>query len=147
MICSIHLDSNIRLWDSRSSDKPTDVLENIHSKQITSVSLGPDGKTVLTCSRDNTLKLIDLKMNETLKTFQHPTFRTETNWNRACLSPDGAMAIGGSSNGSVYIWDTSNGQLKTMLEGKHQRAINAMGWGNQGEVCSADRSGVIAIWK
>lgn len=147
MICSVHLDSNIRLWDTRNPDRPTDVLESIHSKQVTSVSLAPDRKTVLTCSRDNTLKLVDLKMNQAIQTFQHPTFRTETNWTRACLSPDGSMAVAGSSNGSIFIWDVLNGELKSILEGKHQRAVNSVAWSVRGELCSCDRSGVITIWK
>jgi autophagy-related protein 16-1 len=146
MICSVHLDSHIRLWDARAGDKPSDVLENIHNKQITSVSLAPDRKTVLTCSRDNTLKFVDLRMNQTLQTFQHPGYRTETNWGRACISPDGSMVVGGSSNGDLYIWDALSGSIKTVLE-HHQRAINCVDWSPVAGLVSGDRNGQISLWK
>ena len=35
---------------------------------------------ILTTSRDNTLKLIDLRMYETVHTFTHPEFRTGVNY-------------------------------------------------------------------
>ncbi|RUP51745.1 WD40-repeat-containing domain protein [Jimgerdemannia flammicorona] len=84
-IASGHLDNNLRLWDVRTGNAIKE-LTGIHLGQITSLSVSPvhsyatylstfwlpitDGSKILTNSRDNTLKLIDLRMYEVVSTFQ-----------------------------------------------------------------------------
>jgi len=90
------LDNNLRFWDVRSG-KDIKELTGIHLGQITSVSVSPgnslfksfvcllfwsnlsnsnyiyfkDGAKVLTNSRDNTLKIVDLKTYEVEQTLQY----------------------------------------------------------------------------
>nr|CAG8494887.1 14529_t:CDS:10 [Entrophospora candida] len=59
-LASGHLDNSLRFWDVKSG-KDIKELTNIHLGQITSVCLSPDRTKVLTNSRDNSLKLIDLR--------------------------------------------------------------------------------------
>lgn len=68
-LISGHLDNNIRLWDARTGSGIKE-LTGIHSGQITSVSMSPDGTTLLTNSRDNTLKTIDVRMYDIIKSYQ-----------------------------------------------------------------------------
>nr|CAG8503609.1 8590_t:CDS:2 [Entrophospora candida] len=68
-LASGHLDNSLRFWDVKSG-KDIKELTNIHLGQITSVCLSPDRTKVLTNSRDNSLKLIDLRtyqIEQTLK--------------------------------------------------------------------------------
>lgn len=86
-LISGHLDNNIRIWDARSGTSVKE-LTGIHNGQITSVTMSPgklqvckhskialtcnqvEGTTLLTNSRDNTLKIIDIRMYEIVKSFQ-----------------------------------------------------------------------------
>jgi autophagy-related protein 16 len=87
-VISGHLDNNIRLWDARTGVGIKE-LTGVHSGQITSVSMSPgknkltgaidycilkilliDGTCILTNSRDNTLKIIDVRMYDIVKSFQ-----------------------------------------------------------------------------
>lgn len=87
-LISGHLDNNIRLWDARTGAAIQE-LTGVHNGQITSVSMSPgkkkrtidlllsiltifsiDGTSLLTNSRDNTLKIIDVRMYDILKSFQ-----------------------------------------------------------------------------
>jgi len=68
IIVSGHLDNQLRFWDLRNGDCVRE-LSDIHSGQITGTVLSPDGRTVLTSSRDNTLKSIDIRTYEVLQVF------------------------------------------------------------------------------
>eukprot|EP01119_Soliformovum_irregulare_P006508 TRINITY_DN1859_c1_g3_i4.p1 TRINITY_DN1859_c1_g3~~TRINITY_DN1859_c1_g3_i4.p1 ORF type:complete len:517 (-),score=137.73 TRINITY_DN1859_c1_g3_i4:185-1735(-) len=113
VIISGHFDHNLRFWDPRSGEKAEEV--NIHSGQITSVFLVPDGNSVLTNSRDNTLKLVDIRRMEEIRSFGHENYRNGVNWNGACTSPDGQFVVAGSLDGTVFIWEAQTGKLATTL--------------------------------
>lgn len=92
-------------------------ITNLHFQQVTSVAISPDENTLLTMSRDNTLKLIDSRMFLPTMTLSAQGFRVPTNWSKSCFSSDGNYICAGSSDGSVYIW--KNGTLVSTLS-KHR---------------------------
>lgn len=81
-IVSGHLDQHVRIWDTKSGDCINEIT-GIHQGQITSLAMSPDSMNVLTNSRDNTLKLIDVRMLQTIMTYSHESYRTGMNWSRA----------------------------------------------------------------
>lgn len=60
---------------------------------------------VLTCGRDNTLRLVDARTFQVRGTLAAPGFAVTTNWCTACLSPDESHVAAGSASGAVYIWE------------------------------------------
>ncbi|KNC74147.1 hypothetical protein SARC_13297, partial [Sphaeroforma arctica JP610] len=66
-VISGHVDKHIRFWDTRSGEC-TNELSGVHTGQITSLDMAEDRNTLLTQSRDNTLKLIDLRMSQVVAT-------------------------------------------------------------------------------
>jgi autophagy-related protein 16-1 len=69
IIGSAHFDNAVRFWDSRSG-KLIQLMKDIHSQQVTSVTFTKDGYHCLTNGRDNLLKFIDLRNYNTLLTLQ-----------------------------------------------------------------------------
>lgn len=65
-----HVDHHLRIWDMKSNDCLRDI-DNIHENQITSVCLSPDGATLLTNSKDNTLQLVDTRTFEVRSTLKY----------------------------------------------------------------------------
>lgn len=70
LLISGHVDSQLRLWDTKSGEL-IHLLDEVHTNQITSVSMSMDGSKVLTNSRDNTLKIVDIRTHEILMTFKY----------------------------------------------------------------------------
>jgi len=143
-----HADHNLRFWDTRNGDNLYH-LTGIHTGQVTSVTFSPDGNTLLTNSRDNSLKLVDLRTYKVLRTFFHDNFQNSTNWSRACFSSDGNYISAGTNSGSVYIWNTFSGTRDFRLTDiLHKNPVTCVTWNPNGyQVGTCDRTGWAALWE
>jgi autophagy-related protein 16 len=66
-IVSGHFDKSIRFWDTRSESSANNILFN---GKVTSLDLTRDANYLVCCVRDDTLKLLDLRMNQVVKSFR-----------------------------------------------------------------------------
>eukprot|EP01102_Stenamoeba_stenopodia_P015154 TRINITY_DN5139_c0_g1_i2.p1 TRINITY_DN5139_c0_g1~~TRINITY_DN5139_c0_g1_i2.p1 ORF type:complete len:477 (-),score=88.43 TRINITY_DN5139_c0_g1_i2:30-1460(-) len=73
VIASAHLDGSVRLWDIRQGDAIRDLA--IHQKPITSCAISSDGRHVITLSRDNTMKMTDLRTFDSCLLYTSPSPR------------------------------------------------------------------------
>eukprot|EP01103_Thecamoeba_quadrilineata_P020440 TRINITY_DN876_c0_g1_i1.p1 TRINITY_DN876_c0_g1~~TRINITY_DN876_c0_g1_i1.p1 ORF type:complete len:992 (+),score=211.75 TRINITY_DN876_c0_g1_i1:44-3019(+) len=110
-----HFDRSVRFYDP-SSGKLIHKSE-IHQMPITSLCLSHDGNSVLTNSKDNTLKQIDIRTFRQMgMQFAHPNYFNSCNFgSNACFSDDGKIIIAGSGRGSIFGWNTTNGLLDFLL--------------------------------
>ncbi|CAI2173670.1 16579_t:CDS:10 [Funneliformis geosporum] len=144
-LVSGHLDNNLRFWDVRSG-KDIKELTGIHLGQITSVSVSPDGSKVLTNSRDNTLKIVDLKTYEVEQTLHADGYKTGANWARSCFSPDGRYVAAGSLDGTIFYWNTQKSKLEKTTK-EHIAPICGVSWSPQGgQLFSADKDRTVCMW-
>lgn len=67
-IISGHYDKKIRFWDTRTDCSANEI---VLQGKITSLDLSKDCKYLLSCVRDDTIKLLDLRMNQIIKTFRY----------------------------------------------------------------------------
>jgi len=154
IIISGHLDNIVRFWDLKTGDMAHEIT-SVHSGQVTCVRCSPDGRTILTNSRDNTLRLFDVRTRELLCAMKQDEYKNGLNWTRACFSADGRYIAAGSSDGTVYVWDavgggsTAQGQVVTKLANGHkQQAIPCVAWNSAGycHLASCDKQGVVVLW-
>lgn len=76
-IISGHYDKKIRFWDTRTDCSANEII--LHGK-ITSLDLSKDCKYLLSCVRDDTIKLLDLRMNQIIRTFRWVVWRNFSSW-------------------------------------------------------------------
>ncbi|KAG0363295.1 hypothetical protein BG005_001595 [Podila minutissima] len=142
-IASGHLDNNLRFWDARSGNCIKEVT-GIHLGQITSVCPSSDGTQILTNSRDNTLRIVDVRTYETLSMLHADGYKTGTNWSKACFSPDGQYVVAGSADGSLYYWSTRDGIVEKITK-EQTSPIVGVSWVNS-SVVSAEKDKTVVIW-
>ncbi|XP_021023575.1 autophagy-related protein 16-2 isoform X1 [Mus caroli] len=144
IIISGHNDQKIRFWDSRG---PHCIQVIPVQGRVTSLHLSYDQLHLLSCSRDNTLKAIDLRISNIRQVFRADGFKCSSDWTKAVFSPDRSYALAGSSNGDLYIWDVNTGKLETSLQGPHCTAVNAVAWCFSGNhVVSVDQGRKVVLW-
>ncbi|XP_051881654.1 autophagy-related protein 16-1-like [Pristis pectinata] len=143
-IISGHFDKKVRLWDSRSGSQ-TDVIAL--QEKVTSLDINQDRTQLLSCSRDDLLSVMDLRMNKVRKELRSEGFKCGADWTKAIFSPDGNYAVAGSSDGTLHVWDVLTGDVKASLSGEHRSSINAVSWSQSGEyLVSVDRGRVANLW-
>lgn len=144
IIISGHNDQKIRFWDSRGP-RCTQVIPV--QGRVTSLSLSHDQLHLLSCSRDDTLKVIDLRVSNIRQVFRADGFKCGSDWTKAVFSPDRSYALAGSWDGALYIWDVDTGKLESSLRGPHCAAVNAVAWCYSGNhVASVDQARKLVLW-
>jgi hypothetical protein len=78
-----------------------------YTDAVLAVAFGPDGKTVLTGSRDHTARLWDVTSGAELHRF--PTGGAVS---AVAFAPDGKTALTGSTDHTVQLWDVTTGALR-----------------------------------
>ncbi|XP_014256099.1 autophagy-related protein 16-1 isoform X2 [Cimex lectularius] len=142
-IISGHFDKKIRFWDTRTD---TNINEILVQGKVTSLDLARDGKTLLACVRDDTLRLIDLRANQMLTTYSYEGFKVACDWTRAVFSNTADFVCVGSNDGGVYVWNTASGNLETVLK-KHTCPVIAVSWHPFANyIASVDKSKKAVVW-
>ncbi|CAF1165549.1 unnamed protein product [Adineta steineri] len=143
-IISGHYDKKIRIWDT-SSDKCRTELQ--YDASVTSLSYNAERQQLLACLKDDTLKLIDLRQNNVIYTFNHDHFQVSTDTTKAILSPDGRYACVGSQDGSIIIWNTTNGICEKVLLKNHTTMVTSVAWHPEGRyVASCEKHRRVILW-
>ncbi|XP_062328212.1 protein Atg16l2 [Osmerus eperlanus] len=143
-IISGHYDHKIRFWDSRAASCTQEVpLQG----KVTSLDICQDHRQLLSCSRDDCLQVVDLRMNNSRLCFRADGFKCGCDSTKAVFSPDGSYLAAGSADGTVYIWNVSTGNLETSLPDMHSSSINAVSWSTSGGfVVSVDKTRRAVLW-
>ncbi|XP_013173880.1 PREDICTED: autophagy-related protein 16-1 isoform X4 [Papilio xuthus] len=142
-IISGHFDKRIRFWDIRTEMSANHI---VLQGKVTSLDLSRDSNYLLACVRDDTIQLIDLRMNTIVRSFSHESFKVGCDWSRAAFGPGGRLLAVGAADGSVYVWNTHTGKLETILK-EHSSAVTAVSWHPQsGLLASVDRGKRALVW-
>ncbi|KAK9240406.1 WD40-repeat-containing domain protein [Lipomyces kononenkoae] len=114
-----------------------------HQKPINHVAFSADGRTLASCSFDNSIKLWDGQTGAFLTTLRgHVAAVYMCSW-----SADSRLLATGSKDCTVKVWDVRNGRLYMDLPG-HKDEVYAIEWSSDGKVvASGGRDKTVKLWK
>ena len=129
----------MELWDAHTHER-TGVLET--GSWILSVAFSPDGATLASASRDETVRLWDIASRREIVTLQG---HTDWVWSVA-FSPDGATLASGGDDATVRLWDVASRQEIATLQG-HTRLVWSVAFSSHGAMlASGSRDETVKLW-
>jgi WD40 repeat protein/predicted Ser/Thr protein kinase len=125
-------------WDLDEVDRVVR-LEGGHTGPVTCVDYSPDGRFIVTTSKDGTARVWDAQSGK-----QISTLKGHTNWViRAVFSQDGRRLATAAYDGTARIWDASSGRELAILKGHTNVQVHSVAFSSDGRrvvTTSADRT-------
>jgi WD40 repeat protein/tRNA A-37 threonylcarbamoyl transferase component Bud32 len=113
-----------------------------HAASVNGVALSPDGKRVVSCGGDATVKVWDVATGRNTRTLKGHTGVI----GKIVLSLDGRRIVTGSDDKTVKVWDADTGQDLWTLAG-HTRAITGVAVSFDGKrVVSSSLDKTAKVW-
>ncbi|MBI5218270.1 MAG: caspase family protein [Bacteroidia bacterium] len=94
--------NEIKLWDEKYR-----LLASLqgHAKTVNSIAYSPDGKSIVSGSNDNTVRIWDASSGQLLNTIN----ADQKDITSVCFSADGKYVASGGTNGTVKLWSAQSG--------------------------------------
>lgn len=113
-----------------------------HTNQIVDIQVSPDGRSLLSCSYDETIRLWDIASGNEVH-----CYKGHGNWVKAIsFSRDGKKFVSCSLDGNAKVWDTNSGkQLINFPD--HQTTIQAIAYSpTANRAISGSEDGAVRLW-
>lgn len=114
----------------------------LHSSYVNSVAFSPDGRTIVSGSRDNTLKLWDAQLGTELRILKgHSSYV-----NSVAFSSDGRAIMSGSLDNTLKLWDAQSGTEIRFLNG-YSYVVNSVTISTDGRmIVSGSEDNTLKLW-
>lgn len=144
-----HRDGSLRFWSIRDNTLIHEV-KGVHDDVVSSINYMPyDSNTVVTSSRDHTVKLVDVRMLKVVKTYEHENYYNTSDTSQIGVSPAGRYLALGSKNGKLIVIDLQReGAVEDSFDKQHQGCpIVSVDWSRRtSRLASVDQKGNIFVW-
>jgi WD40 repeat protein/serine/threonine protein kinase len=112
-----------------------------HTAGVTSVAFSPDGKIIVSGSKDRTINLWDAASGKLIRTLQGGGAVTSV-----AVSPDGKLLASTGQDGLVRLWDMDSGKETHRLLPKRGAKLCAVFSPDGRVLASAGERGTIELW-
>jgi WD40 repeat protein len=113
-----------------------------HESLVNSVAFSPDGKTIVSGSSDNTIRLWDTSG----KPIGQPFKGHESYVRSVAFSPDGKTIVSGGMDDTIRLWDTSGKPIGLPFKG-HDYSVTSVAFSPDGKtIVSGSDDSTIRLW-
>ena len=129
----------VRVWGD--AGKTLHRIWSAHISNVSALGFSPDGRTLVSASFDNTIKLWEVASGALLWVGLHGG-----SVNGTAFAPDGHLLASGGNDGLVHVWDVQSGaEVRTLAP--QGGMVNSVAWSPDGRLlASGCADGSIWIW-
>ncbi len=132
--------SGARLWNISSGQELWGYTESNVKFHMLSVDYAPDGKTIAFGTFDSAL-ILNAETGQLIQSLPIPNHVGDLEF-----SPDGRLLATASDDNKIRIWEISNYELRSILEG-HKHYVNGIAFSPDGKlIISGSHDQKIGIW-
>ncbi|OKH40142.1 hypothetical protein NIES2119_04255 [[Phormidium ambiguum] IAM M-71] len=139
----------IKIWclqDETGTESPNAQLLHTltaHSHIVTGLIFSPDHQTLISSSRDGTIKLWQWKTGKLIQTIKEDTGAIYA----IALHPNGEIIASGSEDNTLRLWHLASGKLLGTIT-SHTQPVNAVAFTPDGQtLVSASQDKTIKVWQ
>ena len=133
--------STARIWDAATGKELRRLTG--HTGYIRSATYSPDGKTIVTASKDGTARIWDAATGEELHQLTGHTEGARS----AAYSPDGKTIVTTSYDRTGRVWDAATGKELFRLGGDSDGGVYSAAYSPDGKsIVTANGDGTLRIW-
>ncbi len=150
-IASGSSDTTVQVWDA--ADGGNVYTYRGHSNVVNAVAWSPDGQRIASGSNDTTVQVWDAADGSHVYTYRgHSNYRggPSNTWlgfvNAVAWSPDGTRIASGSDDGTVQVWNATDGGHVFTYHG-HSSGVAAVAWSPDGtRIASGGGDHTVQVW-
>jgi len=134
--------------DETSEMKPYQTMRG-HTGLVNGIAHLPDGRRVMTCSKDGSLRLWERESGTQIGDDWRDDGdeEDEEEVGSMALSPNGKTVASGSDDGTVRLWDIETRKVTAKWTG-HTLLVRSVSWSADGErVASGSYDGTLRVWE
>ena len=134
--------SSIGIWiHDAQTGQEIDLLTG-HTASVRSVAFSPDGRTLASGSKDNTIRIVDMQTRTLRKVLIGHTGAVSN----VAFSADGKVLASGSSDSTICLWNMETGTRLKTLTG-HTETVLSVSFSADGKVlASASKDSTMRLW-
>ena len=136
-------DNTIRVWNTKTQRQVGDV-RSLHTEAVTSVIFSPDGRCIISGSRDTTVRIsYAARRRKQARCLKHCGEVYSV-----AISPDGQRLASGGQDQTLRIWDARTSQLiwKAPIASGIVGAVNSLAFSHDGQRIVSGSNGPVQIW-
>ncbi|MBC8186435.1 hypothetical protein H8E88_35595 [candidate division KSB1 bacterium] len=120
-----------------------------HDDNVNAVDISKDGKTLISCSEDGTVKIWNIKRNENEKPTNLKTNKYGKQGFRSVrFSPDGSLIAAATVEGEILLWNSNQLSAAPEILSGHGSIVNEINFSYDSKtLASASSDGTIRMWK
>ncbi|MBU0730090.1 MAG: caspase family protein [Proteobacteria bacterium] len=111
------------------------------SSTILDLAFSPDGKKIVSASKDGSAKVWDFTTGNHLATLKDHKDAIFT----VAFSPDGKHIVTGSDDNNLCLWDSANGRLIKTMSG-HSEPVRTVAYTPDGKILSGSSDKTVQLW-
>ncbi len=117
-------------------------LLTTHTDYVSSVAFSPDGRTLVSGSKDGIIRLWDTQTGILRQSLTGHTGSVSS----VVFSSDGTSLASGSSDNTVCLWDAQTGALQNTLKGHTNEVLSVVFGPNGKTLASGSKDNTIRLW-